>query len=141
MEPDWPQLRSEAMNLLQEDHRLQQIVKLVGPDALPSGQRFVLFCADIVKNAFLQQNSFDPNDKYCTPDKQVKMLRLLIQLLRTGRSLLLKGVDLREVMALPEITELVRLKSTVGNDELDRLDGFAVQLGQALEGLAARTPE
>ena len=69
------------------------------------------------------------------------MLRLLIQLLRSGRTLLLKGVDLREVMALPEVAELVRLKSTVSNEEIDTLDTFATRLGQALEGLAAGVTE
>ncbi len=61
--------RNEAMNILLEDNRLQQMVKLVGPGrASPGGAVDALFCAEMIKNGFLQQNSFDPKDMHCSPE-------------------------------------------------------------------------
>ena len=51
--PDWNELRTEALTLLQREDRLQQIVKLVGPDVLPDSQRLILFIAEIFKDGFL----------------------------------------------------------------------------------------
>jgi len=61
------ELRREAMEVLQREDKLQQIVKLVGPDVLPDSQRLVLVVAEIIKVGFLQQNAFDDIDAYCSP--------------------------------------------------------------------------
>ncbi|MCP4717660.1 MAG: V-type ATP synthase subunit A [Deltaproteobacteria bacterium] len=137
----WFQLRSEAMEILLEDSRLQQIVKLVGPDALPSGQRFTLFCAELIKNAFLQQNSFDPKDMFCSPAKQIKLLRAIVHFFNSGKELLLSGVELRRLMSIEAVSEMVRLKSLIGNEEADRIDAFMQQLEQCLDGLRAEAME
>ena len=68
LDESWHATRSGAMNILLEDNRLQQIVKLVGPDALPVSERLVLFSAEMIKNGFLQQNSFDP--RTCTAGRR-----------------------------------------------------------------------
>jgi len=70
----WQKNRKEIMELLQKEERLQQIVKLVGADALPDSQNFILEVCNMFKNAFLQQNAFDKIDRYCVVEKQVKML-------------------------------------------------------------------
>ncbi len=132
---EWKDLRVAAHNLLLEDNRLQQIVKLIGPDALPAGQRFVLFCAELLKNGYLQQNSFDPNDMFCTPEKQVKLLRCIMRAWQRGREILVKGVPLQEIMALPQMAAMVRLKSEVSNKELDEIDRFMKELDVTLEAL------
>ena len=136
MDADWKELRVEAHNLLLEDHRLQQIVKLIGPDALPAGQRFVLFCAELLKNGYLQQNSFDPNDMFCSPEKQVKLLNCIMRVWKRGKELLVKGVPLQEITALPQMAAMVRLKSEVSNDELDEIDSFMKELDVTLAALA-----
>jgi len=70
----WQQNRAEIMELLQKEVRLQQVVKLVGPDALPDSQRFILEVCTLCKNAFLQQNAFDDIDRYSVVEKQLRML-------------------------------------------------------------------
>ena len=86
--PDWSELRTEALTLLQREDRLQQIVKLVGPDVLPETQRLILFVAEILKDGFLAQSAFDEKDMYCTPERQIALLRIMLTLYRKGRELI-----------------------------------------------------
>ncbi len=67
------------MELLKREQRLAQIVKLIGPDALPDNQRLVLLTAETIKNGFLQQNAYDDVDMFCVPDKQVRILKLIME--------------------------------------------------------------
>ena len=135
----WLSVRSEAMNILLEDNRLQQVVKLVGSDALPPAQQFVLFVAEMIKNAFLQQNAFDPMDKYCSPEKQVKLLAAILDLYHRGADLLKAGVTVKQIAALDVVSEMVRLKSEVPNRELDQIDAYSRRLAEGLDAL--RTQE
>jgi V/A-type H+-transporting ATPase subunit A len=137
LDPEWFSLRSQAMSLLLEDHRLQQIVKLVGPDALPPEQRFTLFCAELIKNAFLQQNSFDPHDKYCAAGKQMKLLRLLVQFYAGGSSLMHKGAALADLTQLKAAHDMVRLKSEIANTDAAQIDAFASRLSSELAAVQA----
>jgi V/A-type H+/Na+-transporting ATPase subunit A len=84
--PTWASEREEIMELLQKEVRLLQVVKLVGPDALPDSQRFVIEVCTMFKNAFLQQNSFDDVDRYSTIEKQLKMLSIIMAYWHRGQS-------------------------------------------------------
>ena len=75
VDKDWNSYREEAMRILQAEDELKNIVKLVGPEALPDKQRLILETARIIRIAFLQQNALDPVDTYCSPQKQFKMLK------------------------------------------------------------------
>ena len=86
--------RTEIMELLHKEVRLQQVVKLVGPDALPDTQRFVLEVCTLFKNAFLQQNAYDKIDAYSTVQKQAKMLHIIVTFWKTGSEAIKKGVTL-----------------------------------------------
>ena len=86
--------RTEALTLLQREERLQQIVKLVGPDVLPDEQKLILFVAEIIKDGFLAQSAFDENDAYCSPEKQVALLSIMLNLYHRGRDLIQEGVPL-----------------------------------------------
>ncbi|HEN20779.1 MAG TPA: V-type ATP synthase subunit A, partial [Desulfobacteraceae bacterium] len=135
LDSEWLSFRNEAMNVLLEDNRLQQIVKLVGPDALPPHHRFVLFCAELIKNGFLQQNSFDPKDMYCSAEKQLKLLKTIVTYYREGRELLLSGVELGSVLSLEIASEIVRLKNEIGNEETEKIDAFIEKLESDLSSL------
>jgi V/A-type H+-transporting ATPase subunit A len=119
--PDWIDLRTEALTLLQREDRLQQIVKLVGPDVLPEGQRLILFIAEIMKDGFLAQSSFDENDMYCTPERQVAILRIILALYRRGRDLIQAGIPLTRIRSLECVPHILRAKTTYGNNDLERL--------------------
>ncbi len=134
----WLATRNDVMNILLEDHRLEQVVKLVGSDALPPAQQYVLFCAETVKNAFLQQNSFDPEDKFCSPEKQIKLLACLLYLYRKGMELVQTGISVKDIAALDAVSEMVRLKSEIPNAAIDRIDTYRTRLEQALAALGTK---
>jgi len=133
--PEWRDLRREAMALLQREERLQQIVQLVGPDVLPDTQRLVLWVAELLKDGFLTQSAFDPKDMYCSPERQVALLRMLMTLYRRGRAIIQRGAPLTELRALPRVAEVVRAKSTYGNDEMEGLAALEGHLAADLDAV------
>ncbi len=76
---DWYELRREAMGILQREAELQEIVQLVGPDALPAKEQALLETARSLREDFLQQNAFHDVDTYCPADKQYLMLKLILK--------------------------------------------------------------
>jgi V/A-type H+-transporting ATPase subunit A len=137
--PDWGQLRTEALTLLQREERLQQIVKLVGPDVLPETQRLILFIAELLKDGFLTQSAYDERDMYCSPERQVALLRIILGFHQRGRELLQAGVALDKLRALPSVAQIVRAKSTWGNSELTGLGQFEQRLREELDSLSTKT--
>ena len=131
--PQWADLRAEAMTVLQREERLQQIVKLVGPDVLPDTQRLILLVAEMLKGAFLAQSAFDEKDMCCLPVRQVALLRIVMTLYRRGREMIQAGAPLAELRGLPIMPEIMRAKSTYGNDEIDALREFESRVNEALD--------
>ena len=130
------ELRTEALTLLQREDRLQQIVKLVGPDVLPDSQRLILFVAEIMKDGFLAQSAFDENDMYCTPERQVMLLRIILTLYRRGRDLIQGGVPLVRIRSLGCIPHLLRAKAAFSNKELEKLTELERRIMEEMETLA-----
>jgi V/A-type H+/Na+-transporting ATPase subunit A len=133
--PNWTAMRTEAMTVLQREDRLQQIVKLVGPDVLPPAQRLILFVAELLKDGFLAQNAFDEKDMYCTPERQMALLRLILGLYHKAKDLLQAGVPLESVRALPCMPQVLRAKSTFGNEEVEQLAELERQVQEELDKL------
>ncbi|HPN82491.1 MAG TPA: V-type ATP synthase subunit A, partial [Spirochaetota bacterium] len=135
VDPDWKKQRDQALEILQREDRLQQIVKLVGPDALPDNQRLVLLTAELLKNAFLQQNSFDTNDMYAVPERQVLMLRALLDFHVHAERVIKRGVPIGRVRECPLLDDLRRMKSTIPNEEARAIDGIRQAVIAALARL------
>ncbi|KPJ75418.1 MAG: ATP synthase subunit A [Planctomycetes bacterium DG_20] len=131
--PEWAHLRAEAMTVLQREDRLQQIVKLVGPDVLPDTQRLILLVAEMLKDGFLAQSAFDAKDMYCSPARQVALLRIILTLYRRGREMIQAGAPLAELRALAVVPEIMRAKSAYGNDEAEALQEFELRVNEALD--------
>jgi V/A-type H+-transporting ATPase subunit A len=134
--PDWWSVRESAMELLKREQRLAQIVKLIGPDALPDNQRLVLQTAEMIKNGFLQQNAFDDVDMFCVPDKQVRILKMIMDFHARALEIIRLGAPLLKIKALPALEKIVRAKSEVPNDDAEALPALAAELGTELEELA-----
>ena len=90
----------------------------------------MLFCAELIKNGFLQQNSFDAIDMYCSPEKQIRILDVIVRFYRKGKDLLAKGIGLSSIMFLENVSEIVRLKSEIPNERPELIDEFR----QKIEG-------
>ena len=130
--PLWSQLRMQALDLLKEENRLQQIVRLIGPDALPNSQRLVLFVADMLKNGFLQQNAFDDIDKYCSIEKQILILELIMDFYKRSDECIKKGAVLSNITNLPVCDEIVRIKMVYSNEEIEKIQQVKEHLNSQL---------
>jgi len=119
--PDWSAAREKAIELLKREQRLSQIVKLIGPDALPDNQRLVLLAAEMIKNGFLQQNAYDEIDMFCVPDKQVRTLKLIMDFYFRALALINLGAPLLKIRELSCQERIVRAKSTIKNEDLAKL--------------------
>jgi V/A-type H+-transporting ATPase subunit A len=131
----WAADRSEMMDLLQREVRLQQVVKLVGPDALPDSQRFVLEVCTLFKNAFLQQSAFDDIDRYSTVQKQVKMLSLILTYWRRGAEAIRKGITIVRLKRMKILQEVIKMKFNLANEDAAGFDRLAARLERSLDQL------
>ena len=134
-EAEWNEMRYEALEIMQKEDKLQQIVKLVGPDVLPDSQRLVLFTAELMKDAFLQQNAFDEKDMYCTPEKQMALLRCILMLWRRGGAIIAEGAPLRSVRDLPCVQAILRAKTAILNDDSAALKQLIADVDKQLAQL------
>ena len=125
------------MELLQKEVRLQQIVKLVGPDALPDSQNFILEVCSLFKTAFLQQNAFDDIDRYCSVEKQVKMLSIILRYYDLGSEAISKGVPLVKVRRLQVVQDIAKMRFTVSNDSADDIDKLELKLERSMMQLGS----
>jgi V/A-type H+/Na+-transporting ATPase subunit A len=137
VDKDWNSYREEAMRILQAEDDLKNIVKLVGPEALPLRQRLTLETARIIRTAFLQQNALDPVDTYCSPQKQFKMLKLIISFHKLAERVVNKGAPIFKITELPVMHEILRMKTTVPNDNATALDDLEQRMRLRFEELEA----
>ena len=132
--PDWYDLRAESYHILQREDTLKEIVRLLGPEALPDEEKLVLEVARMIKIGILQQNSFDKVDTYCGPAKQLKLVRLMVKFYKEAQKALKEGKSLADIRALPIITTLLRAKFEVTDEEISKLEEIDKQLSDSFKG-------
>ncbi|MFX1286753.1 MAG: V-type ATP synthase subunit A [Promethearchaeota archaeon] len=107
--PDFNRRREEAMALLQKEKELQEIVQLIGPDALPESEKIILQAAKMIREDFLQQSAYS-DDSYCALDKQYKMLYIIMQFYHKMRENHNAGVPLEKMTSLSVLSDIASLK-------------------------------
>jgi V/A-type H+/Na+-transporting ATPase subunit A len=132
---EWNSYREEAIRTLQSEDELKNIVKLVGPEALPDRQRLILETSRILRIAFLQQNALDPVDTYCSPQKQFKMLKIILGFHKLAERVVNKGAPVFKITQLPILQEVLRMKTTIPNDKVGDLDDLERRMRQRFEEL------
>ena len=135
-DPSWAPVRIRALDLLKKEQRLQQIVRLIGADALPESDRLVLIVCEMIKNGFLQQNAFDDIDAYSVPEKQLDILLLIMDFYAHSLNLVKSGCPLLKISEMPVRNEIVRAKSNVPNDKLDQLKTIRLHLDDQVAELS-----
>ena len=113
---DWLQLRNEAMALLQKEEELQEIIRLVGPDALPPSDRIILEGARVIREDFLQQNAYHEVDTYCPYEKQYEMLRIMIKFYHLMEDAIKNGISFDRLKQL-KCREAIARMATIPNEE------------------------
>lgn len=132
---DWSVLRRESMSLLQDEANLQEIVRLVGIDALSEKDRLKLEVSKSIREDYLQQNGFHEIDTYTSLGKQYKMLKLIVEFKREAERALEAGVYLNKVLALEEVRDRIARSKYVHEDELTKIDEIGVDLKAAITQL------
>lgn len=131
---DWTDLRIEAMALLQEEANLEEIVRLVGIDALSEGDRLKLEAAKSIREDYLQQNAFHEVDTYASLSKQYKMLKLVLNFYKLGVNALNNGVYLEKVLDLPLRDKIARSKY-IDESKIDTIDEIEEELNKEIQRL------
>jgi len=131
----WLKLRNKAMTLLQKESELQEIVKLVGPDALPPKERATLESARMIREDFLQQNAFHEVDTYCPGKKQYEMLRIMNVYTDKILDAVDRHVHIDDIIKMKSREQIARM-ATVSNEEFEqRFKKIEKQLDSEVETL------
>jgi len=131
----WPDNRARLMEILQKEAELQEVVQLVGPDALQENDRLLLEVARMLREGFLQQSAVSETDATCSLQKQHGMLALLMDFFDQARDAVSRHVALPSILALPEREELARLREA-GEEDFPRVQkDVAERLHRAITSL------
>ncbi|MDF1542683.1 MAG: V-type ATP synthase subunit A [Anaerosomatales bacterium] len=132
---DWHVLRDQAMSILQKETELQEIVQLVGPDALPESEKIILEVARMLREDFLQQFAFHEIDAYCPPRKQYLILKAILSFHEAAASALNRGVSLRQILEMPFRDEISTLKTTPHEEAMEAIPGFCTRIAEEIAGI------
>ena len=129
--------RTKAMHILQEESELQEIVRLVGQDALSPADRLTMETAKMIREDFLQQNAFVDEDAYSSYGKQFRLLDLVLQYDSLCREALDKGADMNGLFAIDARERIGRAKMADAETYAADYDGIAAQMKKEIEEVIA----
>ena len=135
---EWFELRGESYHILQREDTLKEIVRLLGPEALPDEEKLILEVARMIKIGILQQNSFDKVDTYCSPQKQVKLVKLMVRFYKEALKALREGIPLADIRAMRVISSLLKAKFEIPDEEVQRLDGLENEMIEQFKKLQSK---
>ncbi|MCW1713050.1 MULTISPECIES: V-type ATP synthase subunit A [Synergistaceae] len=135
VDPRWGNTRDKVRQILAEDNKVQQVIKLVGEDVLPDDQRLIAFTAFLIKNGYLQQNSFG-SDSYSPPSKGFEILDVIIDFYNKALNLVRKGIPISLIKEDESVDSITHLRELAPDDA----EGFALvrkRINAHLERVAA----
>jgi V/A-type H+-transporting ATPase subunit A len=139
-DPRWEEMRAKALGMLEEASEIEETARIVGEKALPDEQRLILLIAEMIREGFLVQNAFDEVDTYCEAEKQVALLRILMEFYDSTEPLVRRGMPIERIRALRIVSELMRLKERRGLEPIEaareEMERQIRALAQEYEGVA-----
>lgn len=132
---EWLSLRSAAMRILQEEASLDEIVRLVGMDALSPDDRLTMETAKSIREDYLHQNAFHEVDTYSSLEKQEKMLRAILTFHRLAGDALDKNVDIEDIVDLPVREQIGRAKY-IPEEESYKFDDLTAEIKKEIFSLS-----
>jgi len=127
---DFPEIRTEISGLLQVESELQEIVQLVGSDALPIDQQLTLEVARMIREYFLQQNAFHEVDAFCSIEQQYAMAKAILTFQESAKNAIAAGAQLDDVVNVPARSHLMRARFEHGY--LDVIDGMVEKMNEEI---------
>ena len=137
---DFPKLRSEAMTLLQREAELEEIVRLIGVEALSAGERMIMESARSIREDFLQQNAYDPVDTFSSIKKQYLLLKLVMSFYEEGTRALEDGAQLNDMIDHPVRGDIAQAKF-ISEENLGEFETIQAKTTDSMRGLGARAAE
>ncbi len=134
----WIANRRRTMELLQRESEVQEVVQLVGPDALQDAERLILEMGRTVREVFLQQNAFSDNDAFSNLEKTGGLLAILLEYYDECRAALDKGATLNQIMELPVREDVARLRDVANADFAAQSQRVREAMKSAIAGLQGR---
>ena len=136
--PEYMENRDKTMHILQEENELQEILRLVGQDALSPADRLTMETAKMIREDFLQQNAFVDEDAYSSYGKQYRLLDMILKYDAMSREALSKGADMKSIFAIPAREKIGRAKMTAPDKYESEFDAIIAEmkseLAQAIAG-------
>ncbi len=129
----WEEMRAKALGLLEEASQIEETARIIGEKALPDEQRLVLLMAELFREGFLVQSSFHEVDTYCEAEKQVKLLKIMIEFYDLVDPLIRKGIPIEKVRDLGIVKTLMRLKEERGVEPISKA---RIEMRKQIDGLA-----
>ena len=133
--PAWLAQRRLLLHTLEQRTQVARMARIVGVDALPPRQRCLLFCGDLINEAFLRQSSFSPTDRYASPGRQSRMLQLVARFTERALAAVDAGIDMAHIAELPLVRPLMRMGEELGEQQLDAYERLAEELEAAFDTL------
>jgi len=118
-DPGWENTRAGALRILQQEAELEEIVRLVGPEALPEGDKLLLLTARMIREDFLQQSAYNEADTYCAPVKAGLMLKTIMRFHELAQDMLNSGATIDTIRSSPMVYRISRMKD-VPNEDFER---------------------
>jgi len=109
-DPGWENTRASALRVLQQEAELEEIVRLVGPEALPEGDKLLLLTARMIREDFLQQSAYHEVDTYCVPAKAGLMLKTIMKFYELAQEMLNSGAGIESIRSSPMVYRISRMK-------------------------------
>lgn len=132
---DWSAMVQETMNILQKESELDEIVRLVGVDALSFDDRLTLECAQSIREDYLHQSAFDDVDTYSSLDKQYAILKMILHWYHLGQSALKTDVRFQDIAEMPVRERIARMKYVPEDEKAAHYDAIKTEIGNDFEAL------
>ena len=135
--PEFVKLRGAASRLLFQESKLNEIVRLIGMDALSPKDRLTMEAAKSIREDFLHQNAFHETDAYTSLTKQFKMLKLIVEYYNLGLKAILRGADIEEILEIEARNKIGRVKYAA-DENSEEFDEILKEVRRQLSSLDAK---
>ncbi len=139
--PDFMEARQAVSNILIEENKLMEIVKLIGSDVLPDDQKLVIEIARVVRVGFLQQNAYHKDDTFVPLKKQLLMMKVILHLYNESKKALSEGKAISLIMKTGLLEKVIKVKYDIPNDKLEMFDDYFTEITDVLGGLKSEEEE
>lgn len=132
---DFLKFRQEISNILIEENKLMEIVKLIGADVLPDDQKLIIEIARVVRVGFLQQNAYHKDDTYVPLEKQFAMMGVILHLYHSSKNTIAIGIPISQILATNLFEKAIKMKYDIPNDHPELFEDYNDEIERAFETL------